>query len=92
MLIIDNIDPKWFFISLFIGLFLVYCTTPNPDIIVKYPTPENANDTIFEDDINNCYKFTTEEVNCKLSKEINEIPIQRKAEYFSNYRMKNLKS
>lgn len=89
MLILDNIDPLWFFISLFVGLFIVYCTTPNPEVIIKYPTPENAHNSIFEDDSNNCYKFTTKEIECKDTKEINEIPIQRKAEYFSNYRNKN---
>jgi len=89
MIIIDNIDPWWFFISLFVGLFIVYCTTPHPDIIIKYPTPENASHSIFEDDSNNCYKFVTHEVDCKTAKEVNEIPIQRKAEYFRNYKKLN---
>ena len=47
MILIDNIQPLWFFASLFIGLFLVYIITPTPEIIVKYPTPENANNSIF---------------------------------------------
>ena len=84
MILIDNIQPLWFFVSLFIGLFLVYIITPTPEVIVKYPTPENANESIFEDDSNNCYKFVTKEVDCPKDKEINEIPIQRKVEYFEN--------
>ena len=88
MLIIKSIDPFWFLASLFLGLFLVYCTTPNPDVIIKYPTPLNADKSIFNDDADNCYKFTTQEVNCKDFSEINEIPIQRKSEYFQNYERK----
>ena len=44
----------------------------------------DANNSIFEDDSNNCYKFVTKEVDCPKDKEINEIPIQRKVEYFQN--------
>ena len=82
MFILDNIDPWWFFISLFVGLFIVYSTTPNPDIIVKYPTPENADTSIFRDDGDNCYKFTTTEVSCDSVKDVNEIPIQKKIRIF----------
>ena len=84
MFIIDNIQPFWFFLSLCLGLFYVYITTPNPEIIMKYPTPENANNSIFDDDSNNCYKFITKEVDCPKNEDINEIPIQRKIEYFKN--------
>ena len=71
MFIIDNIQPFWFFLSVFLGLFYVYITTPNPEIIMKYPTPENANDSIFDDDSNNCYKFITKEVDCPKKGDIN---------------------
>ena len=47
MNILDFIDLKWFLISLAVGLFLVYCTSPTPDVIIKYPTPENADKLIF---------------------------------------------
>ena len=57
MFILDNIQPFWFLLSLFIGLFLVYIITPTPEIIIKYPTPENANESIFDDDSNNCGSF-----------------------------------
>lgn len=77
MFIFDNIDTFWFLISLALGLFLVYCTTPQPEIIIKYPTPENAHELVFKDDSNNCYKFKTKEVKCP-KKNINKIPIQVK--------------
>ena len=77
MFIFDNIDTFWFLISLALGLFLVYCTTPQPEVIIKYPTPENAHKLVFKDDSNNCYKFKTKEVKCP-KKNINKIPIQVK--------------
>jgi hypothetical protein len=79
MFIINNINPKWFFLSLSLGLLIVYCSTPNPEIIIKYPTPENSNRTVFSDDSDNCYKFITDEIKCPKSDLINEIPIQKKA-------------
>ena len=30
---------------------------PEPDVIIKYPTPENAHNLTFRDDADNCYKF-----------------------------------
>ena len=78
MIIFNNIDTFWFLISLAVGLFLVYCTTPQPEVIIKYPTPENAHELIFKDDSNNCYKFNTKEVKCPKKGKIHKIPIQRK--------------
>lgn len=78
MFLLNNIDTFWFLVSLCFGLMLVYCTNPVPDIIIKYPTPENADNLIFTDDSNNCYKFKTKLVRCPNSNKINSIPIQRK--------------
>ena len=50
MFILDKIDTFWFLTSLCVGLLIVYCTTPNPDIIIKYPTPFNAHKLVFKDD------------------------------------------
>jgi hypothetical protein len=65
-----------------VGLFLVYIITPTPELIIKYPTPENAKELVFEDDSQNCYKFYTQEVPCPQNPE--EIPIERKIETFSS--------
>jgi len=40
MMIFNQINPLYFFVSLFIGLFFGYVTTPEPTIIIKYPTPD----------------------------------------------------
>lgn len=75
MSILKNIDVYWFLISLFIGLFIVYSTAVTPEVIIKYPTPENADSMIFKDDVDNCYKFKTTEVQCPTSGKIYDIPI-----------------
>lgn len=58
------IDPFYFLISLFIGLFLTYSFTPNPKVVYKYPTPDNADSTIYENESNTCYKYKPNEVDC----------------------------
>ena len=82
MFLIDKIDPLYFFISLFVGLFLCYVTAPTPDVIIKYPTPENSDTLIFRDKADNCYKFVSNEVECpKDISEINDIPIDEKEQF-----------
>ena len=79
MFLIDKIDPLVFLLSLCVGLFLTYIFSPTPDVIIKYPTPENTNKLIFKDNADNCYKFTSNQVTCPsdISK-IKEIPVQNK--------------
>jgi len=63
-----KIDIIIFSISLFIGLFLVYVTAPKPNIIFKYPTIKTANDIIYVDEKNTCYKYIPKLVNCSEEK------------------------
>lgn len=60
-----KVDIFYFFISLFIGFFLVYITSPKPQVIVKYPTVKNAGKILYEDDNGVCYKYRAVEVDCK---------------------------
>jgi len=64
MFLINKINPLVFFISFCIGLFLTYIFTPLPDVIIKYPTPENSNSLIYRDEADNCYKFRSLQVKC----------------------------
>ncbi len=71
------IEPFYFFIALFIGMFFTYISTPIPDIIIKYPTPENAGRVIYKDDADVCYKYRAEEVQCPSDKsKIKQLDIQ----------------
>jgi len=53
-----------FFIAFIIGIFYVYVSSPKPRIIVKYPTPYNANKLLYQSDAGECFKFKIEEVKC----------------------------
>ncbi len=68
-----------FFISLVIGLLLVYIFNPTPTVIYVYPTPDNIDKLQYMDNANNCYEFKAKEVKCPEDKAlINIIPLQSK--------------
>jgi hypothetical protein len=81
----DFFQPIPFLIALGVGILYVYLLSGRPEVIIKYPTPDDAHSYIFRDDAQNCYMFHTEEVPCpKNPLSINTIPIQRKVETFKN--------
>lgn len=70
-------DPFYFLLSLFIGMLIVYLTVPAPDVIIMYPTPENAGKIIYQDAAKNCYKYQADAVECPANeKEIKDITVQ----------------
>lgn len=67
------------FISLVIGLLLVYIFNPTPTVIYVYPTPDNIDKLQYMDNANNCYEFKSKEVKCPADKAlITIIPVQSK--------------
>lgn len=80
--ILQQIDPFYFILALAIGLFFVYITNDNvPDVILMYPTPENAGKVVYKDSADVCYKYQKEEVECPENKsQIKQLPIQHTVE------------
>jgi len=71
------IEPLYFFLSLFVGLFFVYISTPTPEIVFKYPMPENADKLVYQDDADTCYKYIVSEIKCPSDKsKIKEFKLQ----------------
>lgn len=71
------IDPWIFLISFAIGILIVYISTPLPDVIVEYPTLENAGRVVYRDDANVCYRYEPRPVDCPTDQsKIFEIPLQ----------------
>ena len=68
-----------FILSLCVGVFFVYLTIPNPDVILVYPNPDNTEKLLFKDDAGVCHKFIPREVKCPadLSK-IRKYPVSLK--------------
>jgi hypothetical protein len=59
-----------FFTAFALGIFYVYISSPQKKILVKYPTPFNADKTIYQTDDKVCYKYKVSETKC----DINSIP------------------
>jgi hypothetical protein len=53
-----------FIIAFAIGIFYVYIASPKPKIIIKYPTPYNANRVVYRNENDICYKYQVEEIKC----------------------------
>lgn len=66
-----RIIPIYFFLGLCLGIYYVYITAPEPKVIIKYPTPQNAGKITYVDDSNVCYKYNTKEVPCNTDVTVN---------------------
>lgn len=77
MLFIDKIIPLYFIITLFIGFLFVYVKVSPPQVVYKYPTPDNQNKIVYKDKQNKCYQYKTTQVTCPRDKsQIHNIPPQ----------------
>ena len=72
-----KLNPTVFFLSLCFGLFMCYITNPVPEIIIKYPNPDDHdhdNVVTYIDEASNCYKYDIEKTSCPSGK-VKELPI-----------------
>lgn len=58
------IEPFYFFLAFSFGMLYVYISTPEPEIIIKYPVPDEAENIIYKDYSDMCYKYVPKEVKC----------------------------
>lgn len=66
-----------FIVTLAIGIFFVYLTSPNQKNIYVYPTPENINQFLWKDSTGTCFGWESIQVNKPSdSKKIKTIPVQ----------------
>ena len=71
------IDPLYFLIGLFLGILYNYLEDPEPEVIYKYPTPDNAGKIIYQDKAGVCYKYKSKKVDCPLDKDkMSRQPVQ----------------
>lgn len=68
MLLFNYIDPIYFLIALSIGLFYTYITAPQPQIVIKFPTPFNAGKITYIDQNNVCYRYKVRKTQCPIDK------------------------
>ena len=62
MFLINHIIPIYFFIALIVGIIFSVLYTPEPTIIIKYPTPYN--NITYKDDAGICYKYKPNVTTC----------------------------
>lgn len=65
---LNEINLYLFIQSFCIGIFFVYIVTPKKKIIHKFPSPNNVDSLVYSNNDNTCYKYETEEINCKNTK------------------------
>lgn len=74
-MILDRLNFFYFILSFSIGLFICYITNPQPEIILKFPSPTNAGKVFYKDKAEECYAYKAEKVNCSEKKDIKPQPI-----------------
>ncbi len=70
-MIFKYIDSFYFMISLCFGIFFVYISSYQPQVIMRFPIP-NKEDDIYQDKNDICYKYKSNIVKCTIgAKDIN---------------------
>jgi hypothetical protein len=54
----------YFLLSIVITFTILYCCSPEPQVILKYPKSEKEISDLYLDDNNVCYRYKTKEVSC----------------------------
>lgn len=65
-----KIDFFYLALGLFIGIFVIYLTNPQPEIIIKHPNLSNIESTVYVDEEKRCYKYYAQEIQCPVNKQI----------------------
>lgn len=59
-----QIITEYFLLAIFITFFVLYMTSPEPKIILKYPSVKNKVSDIYKDDNGICYRYHRNEIKC----------------------------
>ena len=62
MNLFKNLNPIAFIVSFTIGILIVCVKQPPKRVVYKYPTPENAETTIYRDNDDKCFKYKYEDI------------------------------
>ena len=68
MTIFKHIDPLYFFIALAVGFLAVYIMSPQPQVVVKFPSPHNAGKVVYRDNAETCYVYRADATECPADK------------------------
>ena len=80
-----------FIVSLAIGIFLAYITTPLPGVIYVYPNPENIDNIQYKDESGTCFGFSSYKTECpKDANLVRNYPVQSKTDHKSVKQKSNI--
>ena len=71
---LEYIDLTYFLMAFCLGLVYTYWIVPQPQIIIRYPTPFNAGHIVYTDRNHSCYTYQLKKDICPLD--------QSKIKYF----------
>ena len=66
--VFGRIRPLWFFAAFAVGLLVCYLVTPPPEVVVRFPSPFNADQIVYRDKSDGCFKIGAEQVPCPRDK------------------------
>ena len=59
--------PVYLISAMFITMFILYVLYPEPEVMIKYPTPDQELSDVYVDDNNVCYRYKRKEINLSSS-------------------------
>ena len=68
MKLFDKLNPFVFLLAFCVGIFICYITSPTPQIILKYPDPDDPM-ARYIDKESNCFKYVKKPIKCPKNKE-----------------------
>jgi hypothetical protein len=57
-----KVETIYFIVAMFATLFVLYISSPKPEIIVKYPDITQVKSDVYVDDVGVCYRYHRIEV------------------------------
>ena len=71
----DKLNFFALIISFCIGILYVYISSPTPNVVMKFPSPYNAGKVTYKNQLNECYKYDYEKINCNATKNVKPQPV-----------------
>jgi hypothetical protein len=54
--------PMYFISAMFITMFILYLMSPEPEVIIKHPSPDHDVSDVYVDDNDVCYRYHRKEI------------------------------
>lgn len=66
-----KLNPFAFIVAFAIGMLFIYLTAPTPDIVIKFPTPWNAGNIVYQHDhADTCFVYKATKAVCPADRSL----------------------